>query len=106
MSKPHVHAATIKAWADGAEVQFFGTGAQAWLNTSAPLWNPNFRYRIKPKPPIKKWKWVVQTGPTSYDVSAGHYTSPEEYSAKANVAIDWGWKAIQKIDSTEIEVAQ
>lgn len=48
---PHVHAEIIKAWADGAEIQFhtggkFGT----WDDTTNPIWNPQFKYRIKPEP--------------------------------------------------------
>ena len=53
--KPHKHAELIKAWADGAEIEFrFKDGIQGWSD-----WKPNdgrfsndpwWEYRIKPEP--------------------------------------------------------
>jgi len=49
-NKPHPHAELIKAWADGAEIQFkvCGFGGYEWRSLIAPLWVPNTQYRIKP----------------------------------------------------------
>lgn len=43
---PHVHAEVIKAWADGATVQY--KYADSWVTTKNPGWDPAATYRIKP----------------------------------------------------------
>ena len=51
--KPHKHAELIKAWADGAEIQYkyAGIDDDAWDDDDSPLWNENgFEFRIKPEP--------------------------------------------------------
>lgn len=50
---PHKHAALIKAWADGAEIQvkqvdYFADDSR-WVTTKSPTWNDDIQYRIKPK---------------------------------------------------------
>lgn len=49
MSTPHKHAALIKAWADGAEIQIW-MDAEMWINDKVPIWDIRDRYRIKPEP--------------------------------------------------------
>ena len=54
--KPHKHAALIKAWADGAEIEFQlpdGT----WFNAT-PDWSEFITYRIKPKPDVISYVYV------------------------------------------------
>ena len=46
MNKPHKHAAVIKAWADGAQIQVLKTNGQ-WQDLQNPLWNAE-EYRVKP----------------------------------------------------------
>ena len=48
MKKPHKHAELIKAWADGAEIQW--KDMQGDWNTGNPSWNEATEYRIKPEP--------------------------------------------------------
>jgi hypothetical protein len=54
--KPHKHAELIKAWADGAEIEykFFCGGTQwsDWLPMNDGSWtnSPEYEYRIKPEP--------------------------------------------------------
>lgn len=57
--KPHKHAELIKAWADGAEIQFFQCGF--WQDTICPTWNPNYEWRIKsePKPDVVKSSYIL-----------------------------------------------
>lgn len=52
MKQPHKHAELIKAWADGAEIQYFSKELNNWCNciTSSPEWDVNTEYRIKPEP--------------------------------------------------------
>ena len=50
MKQPHKHAALIKAWADGAEIEYWGVYDNRWFDATCPDWNPDFTYRIKPEP--------------------------------------------------------
>ena len=50
MVKPHKHADLIKAWADGAEIEFFSEYRQYWIATDRPRWAENTKYRTKPEP--------------------------------------------------------
>lgn len=51
MNKPHKHAAIIKAWADGAEIEYLPSNSLIWHPIKAPCWEGDGDYRIKPKPP-------------------------------------------------------
>ena len=58
--KPHKHAELIKAWADGAQIEFRtsfhipgpggGTCFTAWKSKSHDFWHAHNQYRIKPEP--------------------------------------------------------
>lgn len=49
--KPHVHAECIKAWADGAIIQWeYNPGDWRDLQGNTPTWGFNNKYRIKPEP--------------------------------------------------------
>ena len=53
MGVPHKHADVIKAWADGAEIEFFDTrfAEHRWKSCSlSPTWDEAFAYRVKPEP--------------------------------------------------------
>jgi len=59
MRNQHKHAALIKAWADGAEIQVFTrlvndlVFAQAvddWVSAPTPSWDTDKQYRIRPEP--------------------------------------------------------
>jgi hypothetical protein len=52
--QPHKHAALIKAWADGADIEFYCESSLEWVGTRNPNWNPDNQYRIKPQP--HKWQ--------------------------------------------------
>lgn len=45
----HIHAEAIKAWADGAEIEWLEDGIN-WIYTPSPYWNVVCKYRIKPTP--------------------------------------------------------
>lgn len=55
--KPHKHAALIKAWADGAEIELYDGGVGQWLLSPTPRWYNECQYRIKsePKPDVVKF---------------------------------------------------
>ena len=50
MKTPHKHAELIKAWADGAEIEFYSEPAKQWISTAFPNWFPDNKFRIKPEP--------------------------------------------------------
>ena len=51
---PHVHAEAIKAWADGAEIEFFSSTFKEWIITIEPSWYADLSYRIKQSKPKDK----------------------------------------------------
>lgn len=56
MSKtPHKHAAIIKAWADGAEIEIQrDPPRRGWDDCHNPSWRSDRTYRVKPEP--HKWQ--------------------------------------------------
>lgn len=64
MNKKHKHAELIKAWADGAGIQY-KSAAGIWCDFENPIWDKDIKYRIKPEPKpdfygfmkIDKWKF-------------------------------------------------
>lgn len=53
MKKPHKHAEVIKAWADGAEIEYLETMTSKepyWSNAPMPKWSEETMYRVKPEP--------------------------------------------------------
>lgn len=54
MPTPHKHAAVIKAWADGAEIEVREPGGPWRKPLENPLWFTDREYRVKPKP--HKWQ--------------------------------------------------
>jgi hypothetical protein len=50
MKTPHKHAELIKAWADGAEIEYFSNAVAGWRPTTIPNWADNVEFRIKPEP--------------------------------------------------------
>lgn len=57
MNKPHKHAKLIKAWADGAEIQYKTPTCTDWNSCKEPSWIHTWEYRIKPDIPEGFTKW-------------------------------------------------
>ena len=62
MNKPHKHAALIKAWADGAEIEFLPSGSSVWGPYTSPCWDWGGDYRIKPKPDVVMYGYADTKG--------------------------------------------
>lgn len=73
--KPHKHSELIKAWADGAIIEFRTTSDSEWCQTDDPFWNYNtLEFRIQPEE--SKWYnnisehgrlcWVTNTGTATH----------------------------------------
>lgn len=86
MNKPHKHAELIKAWADGAEIEFKSKTSGMWTVITEPIWDETFEYRVKTALPEGFAPWnggkcpvhsftkvdvVYRTGSVSYDIPAG-----------------------------------
>ena len=54
--KPHKHAELIKAWADGAEIEFRFPGTGVWLLAYDPNWDGDIEYRINPPKQVVRYK--------------------------------------------------
>ena len=52
--KPHKHAEVIKAWADGASIEYFDSDDGEWVTLPTLFfWSEDCQYRIKPAEPEK-----------------------------------------------------
>ena len=51
MGTPHKHAAIIKAWADGKDIEFLDRLSQEpkWRAATCPSWSLDTEYRVKPE---------------------------------------------------------
>ncbi len=56
----HKHAELIKAWADGAEIQWRSETYtnNLWVEARNPSWDNACEFRIKPKQPVVRWMWA------------------------------------------------
>jgi hypothetical protein len=65
MTKPHVHAALIKAWAEGATIQYFNNITGRWepAYCGKPSWDETTQYRVKPEPKPDR----IETRKLAYD---------------------------------------
>ena len=58
----HKHADLIIAWANGAEIQTYRLLPDEWIDTFAPAWVEDSRYRIKPEPkPDVEFRYTVNS---------------------------------------------
>lgn len=55
---PHKHAALIKAWADGAKIQYKLYPQDKWYDVYNPCWISGSEYRIKPEPDVVSYAHV------------------------------------------------
>lgn len=49
--KPHPHAETIIAWANGEKVEYFDRDTGEWFDCKDPSWYETETYRVKPAEP-------------------------------------------------------
>jgi hypothetical protein len=80
--KPHKHAVLIKAWADGAEIEFCGVDNK-WRPIEARDWDSNFRFRIKPDEPRLRDMYIYK------NVSMGHCWIDKKSPMEAEMGTAW-----------------
>lgn len=54
---PHKHAEVIKAWADGATIEYFDGADEVWCVVNTPGFHGSVKYRVQPE--TKKHKYRV-----------------------------------------------
>lgn len=63
--KPHKHADVIRAYADGAEIEFRSFHGDRWSSTNNPSFFDDYEYRVKPvkKPDLVRYGKVQDSEP-------------------------------------------
>lgn len=87
MNKPHKHCELIKAWADGAEIQFFNHFTRSWEGLNEPTWSDETEYRIKPKTILYRAAIYKFTG--GFATAAVNDAEQEQAIANAPCFIGW-----------------
>ena len=65
--KPRPHSEVIKAWADGAVIQYLSKMGDMWTDTpgNKPVWDAGCAYRVKPETfkaeAFVRWWWDKHT---------------------------------------------
>ena len=77
----HKYAEIIKAWADGAEIQWRDPkyADSGWDDIKEPSWVTCYEYRIKPeeKKPVVRWLWAYKNSRNEWFLH-GNYMSEDE----------------------------
>ena len=91
MKQPHKHAELIKAWADGAEIEYWDVYDNRWFDATCPAWNLNFKYRIKPEPkPDVVHEIKVWVGGNAREKVVLHMYNSETHKAHgSNLRLTW-----------------
>lgn len=105
MKKPHKHAELIKAWADGAEIEYFNTRNGTW----EPIfkgwsWDTTFHIdiRIKPerKPDVVKHMSIYRNLNRRYE-NERPIGEPKDCAYVGNVQLTWDGET-GKLKSAEV----
>ena len=119
-NKPHKHAEVIKAWADGAEIEFLSLSERTWEKASTPTWKDTTEYRVKP-PEVLLEGVPLEVGQKIYYHGLNQNAPKERIVTDFNTALvrtkdsrgeDQGFNCLQfftrqapKVSDTEIEHA-
>lgn len=93
-NQKHIHHDCIVAWAKGETIEYYSKAHDLWHVTVDPRWLKDILYRVQPKPPVVRYRWVMEGVDRMLFISMGYY-SEEEIKEVANV--------VQRIDSTRRE---
>ena len=108
MNKPHLHAEVIKAWADGADIQYCINGSDQWRDIVDynPNWHSHIKYRVKPQP-VVKYHGIMQgtDGYEGMNHNTGYHADPSH--VRSHDPKNWKVIAIVKTtfaDNVPVEV--
>ena len=79
MGTPHEHAEIIKAWADGADIEYKEDGH--WLLIDKPTWQRATEYRVRITPAPKREPLTVHV----YCSTSGQFTFWDQWLQGAKV---------------------
>ena len=98
MSNKHKHYDLLVAWAGGAKVEAQDRFDKSrWTKLMMfPIWDPDQVYRVKPKPKVKRYFWIIKTK-GGYNISSMRYSEDDVKGAAG---------FIQKIDDSMVEVEE
>lgn len=93
MPQPHKHAEVIKAWADGAQIQYLSLDGTTWCDweyITAPSWHPSSEYRVphkwqKEMDAAKAGKTIQWCGPNEvkwYDWATAAVVGPNSWGLR------------------------
>jgi hypothetical protein len=101
----HLHADVIIAWANGAKVQNSENGIDWYDCVGSPGWSPCTKYRVKPKPLVKKWRWVISDirNDQYFSISSEYFSDQSDFLKKH---MHGPIVLVQHIPSTMIEVEE
>jgi hypothetical protein len=87
----HKHAELIKAWADGAEIEFLSSQDNKWYLTKLPSWEVSKTYRIKQeeKQPVVRWKWAYKNNYGEWEETACFYRQEEISGTKGYTKLEY-----------------
>lgn len=102
----HRLAHILRAIADGKVVQYQTPTGGAWTDFnpdihSLPLNSNHLIWRIKPKPIVKKWKWLIDLNPKGTQhlhITSAYFSSKEKVLERAMYC-----KVLQRLEETLIE---
>lgn len=102
MNKPHKHAEVIKAWADGAEIEYYSQELTCWRDIDcSPSWYNWTQYRVKPKPKtVVKYHGIMQ-GTDGYEEM--NHTTGYHIEARHVCSNDNKWKVIAIVKTTFVD---
>lgn len=97
--KPHVHAEVIKAWADGAEIEYFSNRSEKWIvvANNNPCWSSNEKYRVKPKVTHKIGNKYDKSGSVYLLASVGNHQV-----SLINIETGYRWAENVKADDVNL----
>lgn len=86
--KQHKWHKEIKAWADGAEIEFKASSGN-WLQTETPDWNAKgWEYRIKPQPKEPQYLYVYKGIVGIYTSNDNSYIHTDDYIGKIKLEVE------------------
>lgn len=106
-NKEHPLAHILRAIAEGVTVQGRWASQEDWWDLDSDahsiLLNSNstIKYRIKPKPKVKKYRFVYKDTRGNLGVSSCYFVDENDFNKRYNTLT-----AVQRIESTMIEVEE
>lgn len=83
--KARPHSEIIKAWADGAEIQYRAPGSGVWKDCPEPAWVSDYEYRVKPEEPKRRYPETALTSDELCRVSQESVEKTKDWSNLGDV---------------------